>query len=298
MLFSGCWAVSVDPPVWVWKRSSLERSSRGAEALGHDLGPHPPGGPVLGHLLEQVVVRVPEERQARREGVDVEPGRQRGLDVGDAVGQGEGDLLHRRRARLADVVAGDRDAVPVGQVLGAVGEGVGDEPHRGPRRVDVGPPGHVLLQDVVLDGAAQRVGRHALLLGHQLVEQQQDGGGGVDGHRRRDLVEGQAGQQQAHVGQRVDGHPDLAHLALGPGVVRVEPHLGGEVEGARQPGLARAQEELEALVGVLGRPEPGVLPHGPQPAPVHAGVDAPRVGRLPGLAQPAIGVPALEVGGP
>ena len=27
MLFSGCWAVSVDPPVWVWKRSSLLFSS-------------------------------------------------------------------------------------------------------------------------------------------------------------------------------------------------------------------------------------------------------------------------------
>ena len=27
MLFSGCWAVRVDPPVWVWKRRSLERSS-------------------------------------------------------------------------------------------------------------------------------------------------------------------------------------------------------------------------------------------------------------------------------
>ncbi len=27
MLFSGCWAVRVDPPVWVWKRSSLDRSS-------------------------------------------------------------------------------------------------------------------------------------------------------------------------------------------------------------------------------------------------------------------------------
>ena len=27
MLFSGCWAVRVDPPVWVWKRSTLERSS-------------------------------------------------------------------------------------------------------------------------------------------------------------------------------------------------------------------------------------------------------------------------------
>ena len=27
MLFSGCWAVSVDPPVWVWNRSSFDRSS-------------------------------------------------------------------------------------------------------------------------------------------------------------------------------------------------------------------------------------------------------------------------------
>ena len=27
MLISGCWAVSVEPPVWVWNRSSLERSS-------------------------------------------------------------------------------------------------------------------------------------------------------------------------------------------------------------------------------------------------------------------------------
>ena len=27
MLFSGCWAVRVDPPVWVWKRSILLRGS-------------------------------------------------------------------------------------------------------------------------------------------------------------------------------------------------------------------------------------------------------------------------------
>ena len=27
MLFSGCWAVSVTPPVWVWNRSRQERSS-------------------------------------------------------------------------------------------------------------------------------------------------------------------------------------------------------------------------------------------------------------------------------
>ena len=127
------------------------------------------------------------------------------------------------------------------QVLGAVGEGVGDQPHRRPGRVDVGAPGHVLLQDVVLDGAAEQRRVDPVLLGHQLVEEQQDGRGGVDGHRGGDLVERQAGQQQAHVGQRVDGHPDLAHLALGPGMVGVVAHLGGQVEGARQPGLAGAR---------------------------------------------------------
>ena len=215
MLFSGCWAVSVEPPVWVWKRSSFDGLGLGAEPLGHDPVPHAAGGPELGHLLEDVVVAVPEERQPGREVVHVEAGVDGRLHVGDGVGEREGDLLHRRRAGLADVVAGDRDGVPARDALAAVGEDVGDDPHRGPRRVHVGPAGDVLLEQVVLDRAAADVGRrHPLLLGHQLVEQQQDGRRRVDGHRRRDLVEREAGQQQPHVLERVDGHADLAHLAL------------------------------------------------------------------------------------
>ena len=127
----------------------------------------------------------------------------------------------------------------LGRLLGAVGEGVDDQPHGRTRRVDVGAAGDVLLQDVVLDGAADLLARHALLLGDQLVEQQQDGAGGVDRHRRRDLVHREVGHEQAHVGQRVDGHADLAHLALGPGVVGVVAHLRRQVEGAREAGLAR-----------------------------------------------------------
>src|SRR5829696_5312147 len=79
MLFSGCCAVSVEPPVWVWNRSSLEASFLA------------PSRPELGDLLEHVVVGVPEERQPRRELVDVETGVDGGLYVGDAVGDGEGD---------------------------------------------------------------------------------------------------------------------------------------------------------------------------------------------------------------
>jgi hypothetical protein len=44
----------------------------GPEALAHDLGPHPPGGAELRDLLEDVVVAVEEEGQARGEVVDLE----------------------------------------------------------------------------------------------------------------------------------------------------------------------------------------------------------------------------------
>ncbi len=115
-LFSGCWAVSVEPAVWVWKRRRHESGSAGVEALAHDACPQAAGGAELGHLLQEVVVGVEEEGQLRGELVHRQPGPQGGLDVGDAVGQGEGDFLDRGGAGLADVVAGDRDRVPVRDV--------------------------------------------------------------------------------------------------------------------------------------------------------------------------------------
>ena len=72
-------------------------------------GPDPPRRAELRDLLEEVDVRVEEERQAGREPVDVQAARQAELDVAEAVGQREGELLRGRRAGLADVVAGDRD---------------------------------------------------------------------------------------------------------------------------------------------------------------------------------------------
>ena len=56
-------------------------------------------------------------------------------------------------------------------------------------------------------------GAHALLLGHELVEQEQERRGRVDRHRRRDLVERDAGEQACHVGQRVDRDAGAADLA-------------------------------------------------------------------------------------
>ncbi len=109
---SGCWAVSETPAVWVWKRSWHERAVGRPVALAHPAGPDAPRGAVLGDLLEEVDVGVEEEAEPRRELVDRQARRQGGLDVGEPVGQREGQLLGGRRARLADVVARDRDGMP------------------------------------------------------------------------------------------------------------------------------------------------------------------------------------------
>src|ERR1019366_8319709 len=81
----------------------------GAEALAHDLRPHPAGGPELGHLLKDVVVAVEEEGQAGSEAIDLQARVKRGLNVGDPLGQREGDLLDGGTALFAEVVAADRD---------------------------------------------------------------------------------------------------------------------------------------------------------------------------------------------
>ena len=215
-----------------------------------------------------------EEREAGSEGLQPEAGGDGGRNVGDGVGQREGDLLHGGAPRLPHVVAGDGDDVPAGDPLLAVGEEVGHQAHAGAGREDVGAAGRVLLQDVVLHRAPDPVRRHPVALRHELVGEQQDRGGGVDGHRRRDEVEGDAPQQDLHVGEAGDRHPRPPDLALGAGMVRVVAHLGRQVEGDREARLAPVEEELETAVGLLGGAEARVLAHRPETVPVHLGVDA------------------------
>ena len=126
-----------------------------AEALAHERGPDPACRAELRDLREDVVVGVEEERETRREDVDLEAGGDRRLDVGDAVGEREPELLRRARAGLADVVAGDRDRVEARQPLVAVAEEVDRQAHRRARREDVVAARGVLLEHVVLHRAAQ-----------------------------------------------------------------------------------------------------------------------------------------------
>ena len=163
-----------------------------------------------------------------------------------------------------------------GTCVVAVLEDVGGQPHRRLGRVDVVAARHVLLEHVVLDGAAQLLRRHALLLADQLVEQQQDRRRGVDRHRGRDPVERDLVEADPHVLDRVDRDPGAPDLAVAERVVGVAAELGRQVEGHREPGRAVLDQVAVALVGVLGAGEAGVLAHRPEPVAVHALVDPAR----------------------
>src|SRR5215203_206303 len=226
------------------------------EALLNDLRPHPTSSPVLGDLLEEVVVGVKEKGEARGEVVHLEPGVERGPDVGDSVGEGEGELLHRSRAGLAYVVAGDRDRVPPRQLIGAVGEGVGRYPHGGLRRVDVGTAREVLLEDVVLRGPRDVLRFGALLLGDERVEEKQDRSRSVDRHRGRDLAQGNAVEKFAHVEEGVYGDADLADLAKAKLVVGVAAHLGGRSKATERPVWPFEIRYLKRALVSLAVPKP------------------------------------------
>ena len=111
-------------------------------------------------------------------------------------------------------------------------------------------------------------------LGRGDVQRQQDRRRGVDRHRGADLAERQAIEQDRHVGEARDRDADAADLALRVGRIRVVAHLGRQVEGDRQPGLALLEEVAEAPVRLLGGREARVLAHRPEATPVHRRLDA------------------------
>ena len=291
MLFSGCWAVRAAPEVWAWVRSNQERwfwapkVSRSSEAQIFR------GGAKFCDFFKKVVADVEEEAEAGGEVVDLEAAVEAPADVLEAVAEGEGEFLDSVGACLADVVAADADGVPAGEVVGGVLDGVDDEAHGGPRGEDVLVLGDIFLEDVVLDGAAELFLGDALFFGGDDVHGPDDGGGGVDGHGGGDLIEGDAIEENLHVGEGGDGDAALAELALGGAVVGVVAVEGGHIEGGAEAGLAVLEEVLEAGVGLLGGAVAGEHAHGPEAAAVAGGMDATGVGELAGESD------VLKVGG-
>src|SRR5207302_11462339 len=85
-----------------------------------------------------------------------------------------------------------------------------------------------------------------------------------------------SGEQLLHVGQRAQGNSHLADFAFRFRIVRVDAQLRRQVEGQAQAGLPLLEQILESLIRLARRPEPRVLPHGPELAEIHVLVNSAR----------------------
>ena len=163
----------------------------------------------------------------------------------------------------------------LGRLLRRPGEDVGDNPHRGFGRIDVGVANHELLQNVVLNGSGQLGVRHALFFRRNDIQGQDRQHRPVHRHRHRHLVQRDPVEQGPHVIDAVDGHARHADVALHPRVVGVIAPMRGQIEGDGQPLLPRRQIAAIEGVGFLGGREARVLP------------DRPRIARIHGRIRPA-----------
>ncbi len=183
------------------------------------------------------------------------------------------------------MVAADGDGVPQRHVARAVLDGVDHQPHRRLRWEDVLLLSLILLQDVVLQRAAQLFLGHALLLGRGDVHGPDDGRRAVDGHAGRHLIERDAVKEDFHIAQAADRHAALAEFAQRLRGIGVVAHQRRQVKGHGQTHVALAEQILVAGIGLLGAAEAGEHAHRPRLAAVEGGVDAARVGIFTRLAQ-------------
>ena len=114
----GCLSCSEQPAVWAWKRSFHDASVLRAVAVAH--APRPTATRAARYLATSSKRSLWALKKKLSRGAKSSTSRPRArhcLDVVEAVGQREGQLLHGGRAGLADVVAADRHRVPLRHVL-------------------------------------------------------------------------------------------------------------------------------------------------------------------------------------
>ena len=282
MLLNGSCSVSDQPEVCEWVRRASDFGFFGSKVLTI-FAQSMRAARIFATSMKWFFPCAQKNERRGREGVDVDARGDAGAEVFPAVGEGVGHFEVGGGAGFLHVIAGDRDRVELRHVLRGELEDVGDDPHRGRGRIDIGVPHHVFLEDVVLDRAGELVERGALFERGDDVEGEHGKHRAVHGHGDGDLVERDAVEEDLHVEDRVDGDAGLADIADDALVVRVVAAVGGEVEGDGEALLAGGEVAAVEGVGFLGGGESGVLADGPWLEAIHRGVGAAEEGGDAGL---------------
>ncbi len=222
-----------------------------AVALAHELRPQASPGAELGNLLEEVVVYVEEEGQARCELIDLQASLEGSIYIRQAVRNGEGQLLYGSCSGLANMVTTDADGIPAWHVARAKFDGIRDQAQRWFGREKKLFLCAVLLEYVVLQRTAKRSHGVAILLGIGDIHGPDYGCRAIYRHGGGDFIERQVGEEHFHIGQRGDGDTTLAKLARRQEMISVVAVECWHIERCREARLTLLEQILEARIGIL-----------------------------------------------
>ncbi|MND63379.1 hypothetical protein D3C80_546870 [compost metagenome] len=244
--------------------------------LFHDPRPKQARGTKLCRFHEEIHADGEKEGQASGEIIDIQPLGECRPHIFAAIRQREGQFLHQCRARFLHVIAGYGDGVEFRHLLRRIFDDVGNDPHRGFRRIDIGVADHELLEDVVLDGAGKGGAGNALFFARHDETGEHGNDRTVHGHGHRDFFKRDAVEQDFHVLDAVDRHTSLTDIALHARVIAVITAMGGEVESHGNTLLAGGERLAVKGIRGFGRGKTGILADGPGPPGIHGGARAAR----------------------
>ena len=115
-------------------------------------------------------------------------------------------------------------------MCGAVGDDIADDAHTGRRRVDVRITHHEFFQYVVLNRPRQCGLVNALLFSRNNIACEHRQHRTVHRHGNRDLVEGDAIEQNLHVLNGVDRHACFAYVARHARMIGVVSTMSRQIE--------------------------------------------------------------------
>src|SRR5262249_16211313 len=154
------------------------------------------------------------------------------------------------------------------------GEDVGDDPHGGSGRINIGVPHHKLFEDVVLNSSGKLGRRKALLLARHDEEREYGKHRAVHGHRYTHLRKRDSIEQRAHVEERIEDTARHADIALDAWMVAVVAGVGGKVKGDGEALLPRRKVTPVKGVRILGGGKTCILPDRPGLLNIHRWVRA------------------------